>query len=54
MEFRCRECNEHVDPDMEPVIIYHYPECFDKHVKYYQEYGIRIGMRVHKKKKKAD
>ena len=52
MDFRCRECNELVDPEVEPVIVFHHVDCYDKFLKQYKEYGIRIGMREHGRKKK--
>ena len=57
LEIKCRHCNEPIEgttSDRNNVIGFHYadPKCYDAFCESYKEYGIRIGMRVHKEKKK--
>jgi len=51
MNIRCRECNKEIKSsyklDSDDVRIFH-TKCYTKFLKEYKEYGIRIGMRVHK------
>jgi len=51
MNFRCRECGEVIKiqtADKNNDIKVFHPECYTKFLVNYKEYGIRIGMRVHK------
>ena len=51
MDIMCRECNEPVKNSSkleEGVRVFH-PKCYTEFLNKYKEYGIRIGMRVHKK-----
>ena len=51
-ELRCRECRELVDVE-DCVSFHHSKGCYEKFLESYKEYGIRIGMRIHKAKKKV-